>query len=135
MPESFSPPPRVAYFSMEAGLESSMPTYSGGLGVLAGDTLRSAADLGVPMVAMTLLHRQGSFRQRLEAGGNQIEEPYVWDPRKYLEPLAARVAVTVEGRTVMLQPWRYVVEGVSGHKVPVYLLDAALPENDPRDRA
>ena len=120
---------------MEAGLESSMPTYSGGLGVLAGDTLRSAADLGVPMVAMTLLHRQGYFRQRLEAGGNQTEEPYVWDPRKYLEPLAARVAVTVEGRTVMLQPWRYVVEGVSGHKVPVYLLDAALPENDPRDRA
>ena len=57
---------RVAYFSMEVALDPAMPTYSGGLGILAGDTLRSAADLGVPMVAVTLLHRKGYFRQRID---------------------------------------------------------------------
>lgn len=135
MYERLSPPARVAYFSMEAGLESGMPTYSGGLGVLAGDTLRAAADLGVPLVAITLLHRQGYFRQRLEASGDQIEEPYPWEPQDYLEPLDVRIAASLEGRRVLLKPWRYVVEGVSGHKVPVYFLDAVLPENDPRDQA
>jgi len=120
---------------MEAGLEPGMPTYSGGLGVLAGDTLRAAADLGVPMVAVTLLHRQGYFRQHLEADGNQVEEAYTWEPSRYLEPMPNRVRVLVEGRTVTLQPWRYVVKGVSGHTVPVYFIDAALPENDPRDQA
>ncbi|HXH22323.1 MAG TPA: alpha-glucan family phosphorylase [Dehalococcoidia bacterium] len=135
MLERLSPPPRVAYFSMEAGLESAMPTYSGGLGVLAGDTLRAAADLGVPMVAVTLLHRQGYFRQRLEASGEQIEEPYPWEPSRFLEPLDILLQVTVEGRQVALRPWRYTVKGVSGHTVPVFFLDAALPQNDPRDRA
>jgi starch phosphorylase len=112
-----------------------MPTYSGGLGVLAGDTLRSAADLGVPMVAITLLHRQGYFRQHLEADGNQLEEPYTWEPAKFLEALPERVTVQVEGRAVSLRPWVYLVKGVSGHEVPVYFLDAALAENDPRDQA
>ena len=65
----------IAYFSMEIALDSRIPTYSGGLGVLAGDTLRAAADLGVPMVGVTLLHRQGHFTQRLEADGTQREEP------------------------------------------------------------
>jgi starch phosphorylase len=135
MLDRLTPSPRVAYFSMEAGLESGMPTYSGGLGVLAGDTLRAAADLGVPMVAVTLLHRQGYFRQRLEAGGNQIEEPYVWEPSRYLQPLSELIHVAIEGRQVALKPWRYIVRGVSGHSVPVYFLDAALPENDARDQA
>jgi len=62
-----------ACFSMEVGLDSAIPTYSGGLGVLAGDTLRAAADLGLPMVGITLLHRQGYFRQQLDAAGNQID--------------------------------------------------------------
>ena len=65
----------IAYFSMEIALENHIPTYSGGLGVLAGDTLRAAADLGVPMVGVTLLHRQGHFTQRLDADGTQREEP------------------------------------------------------------
>jgi starch phosphorylase len=134
MVERISPSPRVAYFSMEAGLEAGMPTYSGGLGVLAGDTLRAAADLGVPVVAVTLLHRQGYFRQRLDENGNQVEEPYVWEPADYLEPLEGRIHVSLEGRSVALKPWRYMVEGVYG-RVPVYFLDAALPENDPRDQA
>jgi len=72
MPDSNSA--KVAYFSMEIGLEPLIPTYSGGLGALAGDSLRSAADLGVPMVGVTLVHRKGYFRQQLDARGNQLEE-------------------------------------------------------------
>lgn len=76
--------PMIAYFSMEIGLEAAMPTYAGGLGALAGDTIRAAADLKVPMVAMTLLHRHGYFYQRLDATGRQIEEPVQWDVDDFL---------------------------------------------------
>ncbi|MEZ4331856.1 MAG: alpha-glucan family phosphorylase [Myxococcota bacterium] len=127
---------RVAYFSMEIALESSIPTYSGGLGVLAGDTLRSAADLCIPMVAVSLVHRRGYFLQQLDpATGQQVEAPADWPVERLLEPVAARVAVEVEGREVVLRAWRYRVEGVRGAAVPVYLLDAALPENAEPDRA
>jgi starch phosphorylase len=120
---------RVAYFSMEVGLDQSMPTYSGGLGVLAGDTLRAAADLGVPLVAVTLLHRQGYFRQKLDQDGNQTEAPYDWPPEAVLEPLRPWASVVIEGRHVNLRAWRYLVSGVNGHSVPVFFLDTALPEN------
>ena len=123
----------VAYFSMEVSLEPAIPTYSGGLGVLAGDTLRSAADLGVPIVAVTLLHRQGYFRQHLDTSGNQTESPDLWNPEAILEPLAPRVAVTLEGREVQVRAWRYLVRGLSGH-VPIYFLDTALPENSRWDQ-
>src|SRR6266545_7093793 len=93
-------PPLVAYFSMEIGLDPLMPTYSGGLGVLAGDTVRSAADLEVPMVAVTLIHRRGHFYQRLDAHGWQTEEPVAWPVNDFLEALDPRVTVEVEGRTV-----------------------------------
>jgi len=128
-------PPAVAYFSMEVGLDPAMPTYSGGLGMLAGDTLRAAADLGIPVVGVTLLHRKGYFRQHLDAWGNQSESPAVWAPEKFLEPLPPRASVTIEGRTVQIRAWRYILQGVSGHTVPVYLLDTALPENSPWDQA
>ncbi len=74
--------PRVAYFSMEIALEPDIPTYSGGLGILAGDTLRSAADLGVPLVAVTLAYRKGYFRQILDSAGNQFEQTQDWDPEQ-----------------------------------------------------
>ena len=125
---------RVAYFSMEVGLDAAMPTSSGGLGVLAGDTLRAAADLGVPMLGVTLLHRKGYFRQHLDARGNQTESPASWSPEEHLEALPARASVRVEGRPVMLRAWRYLVRGVSGETVPVYFLDTALEENSPWDR-
>src|SRR6266511_441418 len=121
----------IAYFSMEVGLDSAIPTYSGGLGVLAGDTLRAAADLGLPLVAVTLLHRKGYFRQHLDAAGNQSESPAVWSPEEVLEPLQPRVAVTIEGALVRVCAWRYLVRGVFGHTVPVYFLDTALEENSP----
>jgi len=127
-------PPTVAYFSMEVGLDPAMPTYSGGLGMLAGDTLRAAADLAIPMVGVTLLHRKGYFRQHLDAWGNQSESPAVWSPEEFLEPLPSRASVTIEGRTVQIRAWRYIVHGVSGHVVPVYFLDTALAENSPWDQ-
>jgi len=125
----------IAYFSMEIALEPGMPTYSGGLGVLAGDTIRSAADLKVPMVAVTLLHRQGFFRQRLDPTGWQTEEAVEWDVQKFCRGLPARVQVSIEGRTVHLRAWQYTVKGVCGHAVAVVLLDADLPENSEWDRA
>ncbi|MDI7260873.1 MAG: alpha-glucan family phosphorylase [Thermodesulfobacteriota bacterium] len=125
---------RIAYFSMEIGLEASMPTYSGGLGVLAGDTIRSAADLKVPMVAVTLLHRKGYFYQRIDATGWQREETVEWIVEDFLDEMPGRAAVTIEGRTVHIRSWKYEVLGIGGFKVPVYFLDTDLQENGEWDR-
>jgi starch phosphorylase len=124
----------VAYFSMEICLEQAIPTYSGGLGVLAGDTLRSAADIGVPLVAVTLLHRKGYFEQHLDASGQQSELPVHWSPETVLEAVDARSTVTIEGRDVTVRAWKYTVKGVRGHEVPVFLLDTQLPENSEWDQ-
>jgi starch phosphorylase len=126
---------KVAYFSMEIALEPEIPTYSGGLGVLAGDTLRSAADLGVPIVGVTLVHRKGYFRQRLGAAGNQVEEDALWNPEQALEDTGVRARLEIEGREVLLRAWRYTIRGISGRDVPVYLLDSDLPGNSAWDRA
>jgi glycogen phosphorylase len=120
----------IAYFSMEIALTPAVPTYSGGLGVLAGDTIRSAADLGVPMVALTLLHRRGYFYQKLDAAGVQTEEPEEWAVDDFLKELPARAAITIEGRPVAVRAWEFEVAGAGGSVVPVYLLDTDLPEND-----
>ena len=119
---------------MEIALENSMPSYSGGLGVLAGDTIRAAADIRLPMVAVSLLYRNGYFHQRLSDDGAQVEEPVEWSVERFLVEEAPRVSVTLEDRRVELRAWRYTVIGVRGYEVPVYFLDAELPENDPRDR-
>lgn len=121
---------RIAYFSMEVGLVPEMPTYSGGLGVLAGDTLRAAAVLGVPMVGVTLLHRKGYFRQQLDASGNQSEGAEEWKPEDFLELLDPRVTVFIEGQQVLIRAWRFLIHGVSGHIVPVVFLDTSLDSND-----
>lgn len=125
---------RIAYFSMEIGFEASMPTYSGGLGVLAGDTVRAAADLKVPMVAVTLLHRRGYCRQMLDHEGNQSEQPVDWDVEQFLTELPARVTLTIEERRVTVRAWQYTVLGFSGYRLPVIFLDTDLPDNDPADR-
>jgi len=124
----------IAYFSMEIGLESAIPTYSGGLGVLAGDTIRAAADMNVLMIAVTLLHRKGYFHQRLGPNGEQWEEPVEWVVEDFLKEMLPRVLVTLEGRSVHLRAWRYEVTGVNGFKIPVYFLDTDLPENTEWDR-
>src|SRR5215467_15517164 len=106
--------PTIAYFSMEIALDPSMPTYSGGLGVLAGDTLRSAADLGVRMVAVTLLHRKGYFEQHISAEGRQSECPVSWNPEDQLELMKPVASVAIEGREVKVRAWRHLVEGANG---------------------
>lgn len=111
-----------------------MPTYAGGLGVLAGDTLRSAADIEFPMVAVTLLHRHGYFYQRLDSHGWQTEEPVAWPINDFLDPVGTKVTVDVEGRQVAVSAWRYEVKGFSGFVIPVYLLDTDLQENSLEDR-
>ena len=129
------PKPTVAYFSMEIGLDPAVPTYSGGLGVLAGDSLRAAADLKLPMIAVTIVHRKGYFYQRLDADGNQTEEPVDWALDDYLKPLEPRVTVTLEGRPVQVAAWQFDVAGITGSNVRVILLDTDLPENAEGDRA
>ena len=124
----------IAYFSMEIGLETGIPTYSGGLGVLAGDTIRSAADLRIPMIAVTLLHRKGYFYQKLDENGWQREEPVEWVVEDFLEEMPERASVTIEGPTVQLRAWKYDVIGIGGFKVPVYFLDTNLSENSEWDR-
>ncbi len=124
----------IAYFSMEIALADDIPTYSGGLGVLAGDTVRSAADGGVPMIAVSLVHRQGCCRQHLDARGGQTESPMPWQPEALLAEEAARVTLDLEGRTVAVRAWRHEVAGQAGDTVPVLLLDTDLPENAEPDR-
>ena len=131
--EAFIHEPRVAYFSMEIALRGEIPTYSGGLGVLAGDTMRTAADLDLPMVGVTLVSRAGYFRQAI-VDGRQIEHSDRWQPEKWARRLTAKTAITIDAREVWVGGWRYVVEGHMGGAVPVILLDTDLDENHSDDR-
>lgn len=128
MISEFTYEPRIAYFSMEIALRCEIPTYTGGLGILAGDTIRSAADLGLPMVAVSLVSRAGHFRQEIDAHGRQIEHPDPWDPSSQARLLEAKVAVPIEGRLVWVSAWLYVLESHMGGRQPVLLLDTDLPE-------
>jgi len=134
MLDEFTHSPRIAYFSMEIALTNNIPTYAGGLGVLAGDTVRSAADLEVPLVAVTLVSRMGYFRQELDAQGRQRELPDPWDPAGVAAPLDAKVVVTIEGRRVWVGAWLYIVKGERAGRQPVILLDTDVNENLPEDR-
>lgn len=125
---------RIAYFSMEIALQPEIHTYSGGLGVLAGDTARSAADLNLPMVFVTLLSRDGYVRQEIGAQGNQIDRPNPWIPENWASPLPAMVAVSIDGRNVWVRPWLYLLTCPIGNIVPVVLLDTDLDQNSPEDR-
>ena len=125
---------RIAYFSMEIALSTALPTYSGGLGMLAGDTLRSAADTAAPMVAVSLVHRRGYFRQHLDAVGQQTESDVPWSPETTLpsagrwspSPCRAAKSRSAHGASMYV--------GVAGHVIPVFLLDTDLEGNDPYDR-
>jgi starch phosphorylase len=119
---------------MEIGLRSDMPTYSGGLGILAGDTIQTAADMEVPLVAVTMLARKGYFHQELDASGGQIEKPDAWNVAEHLREIEARVTVVIEKREVQVRAWQYDVVGMTGFVVPVLFLDTDLPVNDERDQ-
>ncbi len=123
----------IAYFSMEIAADSKIPTYAGGLGVLAGDTLRSAVDLELPVIGITLLYRKGYFRQRLDHG-NQVERDVNWNPSVYLTELPNKIKINIEGRDVAVKAWMYKMIGVTGEANPVIFLDTDLPENDAQDR-
>ncbi len=124
----------IAYFSMEIGLVEEIPTYAGGLGTLAGDTVRSSADLGIPIVAVTLASKKGSFRQELDAAGRQIEHPQDWNPADLMELLPERARVRIGGGMVSIAAWQYDIESPTGGRVPVLFLDTDLEENSPEDR-
>lgn len=124
----------IAYYSMEVALDDEVPTFSGGLGVLAGDHLRAAADRGLPLAGVTLLYRHGFFRQSLE-GGEQHEAPVDWSPARHLELLPPQVTLAVGGRDVAVRVWRKLLLGVDGDAVPVYFLDTDVEGNAPEDRS
>jgi starch phosphorylase len=130
-------PGPVAYFSAEFGLHESLPVYSGGLGILAGDHIKSASDLGVPLVGVGILYAQGYFRQRFDAEGNQQE---VYEPLQP-ENLPVVPALDVNGREVLVsvelsdRELRLKVWKAEVGRVSVVFLDADIPENAPEDRA
>lgn len=126
--------PKIAYFSMEIGVHNDIPTYSGGLGVLAGDTIRSTADLKLPLVAVTILTKKGYFTQEIDETGLQTEQASVWDPAAYMQVLPYQVTVQIEGRDVVVQAWLYNVKSLTGGSVPVFFLDTDLPANNTADR-
>ncbi|MFO0847677.1 MAG: alpha-glucan family phosphorylase [Gemmataceae bacterium] len=135
--EQFPDDVRVAYFSMEFGIHESVPVYSGGLGVLAGDHLKSASDLGLPLSGVSLMYREGYFRQYLNADGWQQERypendffnlPLIAETDKSGQPLL--IPAPLPGRDVLLRVWRIQVG-----RIPLYLLDANIPQNRPEDRA
>ena len=115
---------------MEIAVAPQMPTYSGGLGMLAGDTMRSAADLGLPLVAVTLVHRKGYFRQQIGTDGWQREESAEWQPETMLEPLGPIATISVQDREVRVRAWRHCIVGITGHTIPVLFLDTDVEGND-----
>jgi starch phosphorylase len=119
---------------MEIALHPEIPTYSGGLGVLAGDTLRSAADIGLPMVGITLVSRFGYLRQEIDIQGRQIEHSDPWQPDQHAHPLGAKITIDLEGREVWIRPWFYMIRGATGKSVAVILLDTDVDENSDQDR-
>lgn len=125
---------RIAYFSMEAAVDPGMATYSGGLGALAGDTLRSAADLRIPMVGITLLSAKGYFDQQLDEWGNQQESAVLWNPASFARRLPATVTISLEGRTVHIGAWQYDILGATGYRIPLLLLDTNDERNSIGDR-
>jgi starch phosphorylase len=124
----------IAYFSMEIALSPALPTYSGGLGMLAGDTLRSAADTAAPMVAVSLVHRHGYFRQHLDDSGRQTESDVPWSPETTLPSANQLISLILQGRELLVRAWRFDVTGVTGHVIPVFLLDTDVEGNDEWDR-
>jgi len=125
---------KVAYFSMEIGIANDIPTYSGGLGILAGDIVKSSADLRLQMIALTLVSRKGYFRQKINEKGEQEELPDEWDPSKIMTLLPNKAKVTLENRQVTVQAWLYEHLSPTGGMVPIIFIDTDVEGNAPEDR-
>jgi starch phosphorylase len=119
----------VAYFSAEIGLQSDLPTYSGGLGVLAGDHLKAAADAGMDLVGITLLYRQGYFQQHLDADGAQNETYPEFDPSSILDDTGHEIQLPLDGTTIHLRVWKKQIVGSGGNKVDIIFLGTSHPKN------
>ena len=119
----------VGYFTAEIGLWSELHTYSGGLGVLAGDHVKSAADAEIPLVGVTLLYRKGYGRQHLDKDGIQTETYRDLDPAQHLQDAGMDISLPLDGGELWAKVWRADITGVSGHVVPVYFLDTFHPKN------
>ena len=117
--EPFLQRTRIAYFSMEIALRPEMHTYAGGLGVLAGDTARTAADLELPMVFVSLVSRAGYVRQEIDAAGRQVTKANPWEPDTFTDRLEAMVAVPIAGREVWIRPWLYRLTCPLGHSARI----------------
>jgi starch phosphorylase len=125
---------KIAYFSMEIGLEQNIPNYSGGLGILAGDTLRSCADLNLPVIGVSLLSRKGYFRQELTNDGWQIEHPEEWNPSEHMTSLPFEVEVHIENRDVKVGAWLYTIHSITGGEINVIFLDTDVEGNSAEDK-
>ena len=125
---------KIAYFSMEIGLRNEIPTYAGGLGVLAGDTIRSAADLKIPVVAVTLISNKGYFRQRLDTFGTQTELTEEWNPSNLMTRLQQEVSVKIQDREVKVRAWHYDCKSLTGGCIPIIFLDTNVEGNSAEDR-
>jgi starch phosphorylase len=125
---------KIAYFSMEVGLTNEIPTYAGGLGTLAGDAIRSSADLKLPLVAVTLISKKNYFQQKLDSEGRQSEQPSEWNPQQFMTLLPNEVIVEIQSRPVKVKAWLYKYKGVTGGVVPVFFLDTDFDGNLPEDR-
>ncbi|MBG45760.1 MAG: alpha-glucan phosphorylase [Euryarchaeota archaeon] len=122
----------VGYFTAEIGLWSELHTYSGGLGVLAGDHVKSAADASIPFVGVTLLYRKGYGRQHLDKDGIQTETYRDLDPAQHLQDTGMDISLPLDGGELWAKVWRADITGVSGHEVHVYFLDTFHPKNTER---
>jgi starch phosphorylase len=131
---SFIEGPKIAYFSMEIGIKSDMPTYSGGLGVLAGDVIMSSADLRIPLTAVTLISRKGYLKQKITSDGRQLEYPEEWDPSKFMKLLPTTVMLRIGGRNIKVGAWVYDQESLTGGTVPVLFLTTDVEGNAQEDR-
>jgi len=120
----------VAYISMEIGIDSNIPTYSGGLGVLSGDTVRSSADLEIPMVAVCLCYSSGYFFQLFNETGEQKEKEVEWNFFYEFDKVEKPICIKIENREAKVSAWLYKVIGQSGHVLPVYLLTTDVEGNE-----
>ena len=133
-PETCLARQKIAYFSMEIGLSNNIHTYNGGLGILAGDTVKSSADLKVPLVGITLVSKKGHFKQEITSNGKQIEHPDPWEPSEHMQLLSTEVKVQIQKRDVTVKTWLYTIESQAGGVVSVYFLDTDIETNSPEDR-
>ena len=125
----------IAYFVMECAVDSRIPTYSGGLGILAGDTLQSFADLEVPAVCITLLWKNGFTNQKLSNDGTQLDSVQEWDVERYMQPTNIKIKMPLGDKDITITAYKYTIESTKGdNEIDAYFLTPDVPENDPETR-